>query len=58
MTDSHHNHAAELEREALIKECHSLIALIANKAYSNKLLKAAKAGLTLISQYKSNRGER
>lgn len=45
----------ELEREHLLCECHSLVALIGQSPYANKLLKAAKNGLLIIAGYKSNR---
>lgn len=47
--------AAELERQGLIKECHSLIALIAQSPYSIRLLKAARDGLLLYTGYKNTR---
>lgn len=50
--------AAELERQGLIKECHSLIALIAQSPYSVRLLKAAKNGLLLYAGYKATRRQR
>ena len=47
--------AAELERQNLIKECHSLITLIAQSPYSIRLLKAARDGLLLYAGYKAQR---
>ena len=55
---NHHSEqaiAAELERQGLIKECHSLIALIAQSPYSVRLLKAARDGLLLYAGYKNTR---
>ncbi len=46
---------SELERQQLLKECHSLIASIGQSAYSTKLLKAARDGLLLIAGYKTYR---
>jgi len=43
----------ELERQQLLRECHSLIALIGRNAYSIKLLGAARDGLLLIAGYKT-----
>lgn len=51
MTQPDSFHAAELEREQLIAECHSLIALIAQKHYSVRLLRAARDGLLLYLDY-------
>lgn len=48
----------ELERQQLIKECHSLLALIAQKPYAIKLLHSARDGLLLVAGYKSNRIKR
>ena len=46
---------SELERQQLLKECHSLIACIGQSSYCNKLLKAARDGLLLIAGYKTYR---
>lgn len=43
------------ERERLLQECYSLLTLISKRPYSVKLLRAARDGLLLISDYKSNR---
>ena len=47
--------AAELERQALLKDCHSLIAEIGKKAYANKLLRSARESLLRCLAYKANR---
>ena len=44
----------ELERQELLKECHSLVSAIGRKPYAAKLLKAAKNGLMLYLDYKNN----
>ena len=49
------HHAAELERQQLLAECHGLIALIGQKHYAVKLLRAAKNGLLLYCRYKEGR---
>lgn len=43
------------ERQKLIRECDSLIRQIASKAYSLKLLSAAKKSLEAIANYKNGR---
>jgi hypothetical protein len=45
----------ELERQELLRECHSLIALIGRNAYSIKMLNIARDGLLLIAGYKVSR---
>jgi hypothetical protein len=45
---------SELERQQLLKQCHCLIARIGQSSYSNKLLKAARDGLLLVAEYKSD----
>ena len=49
------NHAAELEREQLIRHCHSFVAAIANRLGSIKLLKGIVPTLELFANYKSSR---
>ncbi len=49
------NHASELERQALIKHCHYLIAAISNRPGSIKLLKGVIPTLELYAGYKQNR---
>ena len=55
MTQSPQSHAAELERQQLLAECHGLVALIGQKPYAVRLLKAAKNGLMLYCKYKEGR---
>jgi hypothetical protein len=45
----------ELERQQLLRECHSLVALIGQSPYSIKLLKAARSALLLTAGYKAHR---
>jgi hypothetical protein len=45
----------EFERQQLLRECHSLVALIGQSAYSTKLLRLAKDGLLLVAGYKAHR---
>lgn len=45
----------ELQRQELLKECHTLVAKIGQSAYSLKLLKLAKDALETVAGYKSNR---
>lgn len=52
------NHAAELERQELIKRCHSLVAAIANRPGSIKLLLGIVPTLEIFAGYKSNRRSR
>lgn len=47
--------AAELQRQELICECHSLIAAIARKPACLKLLGLAQHYLRLLASYKANR---
>ncbi len=49
---------AELERQELIKKAHSLIALIAAKPNSLKVLRSTVAMLESYFAYKSGRGQR
>jgi hypothetical protein len=46
---------SELERQDLIKQCHSLISAIAHRPGCIKLLALAKAQLEMLAQYKTNR---
>lgn len=48
-------HAAELERQQLIKQCHSLVAAIASKPSSIKLLRGILPMLEIYASYKANR---
>jgi hypothetical protein len=52
------NHAAELERQELIKKCHCLVAAIARRPGSTKLLLGIVPTLELFANYKSNRRSR
>lgn len=45
----------EAEREALTKQCHTLIGALACRSNCLKLLTLAKNHLELLSQYKANR---
>ncbi len=45
----------EFERQQLLRDCHSLIALIGQSAYSTKLLKLAKDALLIVAGYKAHR---
>lgn len=47
------NHAAELERQELLAECHSLPALIGQHRYAVRLLRAARDGLRVYIGYKA-----
>jgi hypothetical protein len=51
-------HTAELEREQLIRHCHSLVAAIANRPGSTKLLKGIVPMLEIYANYKANRRSR
>jgi hypothetical protein len=48
----------EPEREQLLAECHGLIALIGQKRYSIRLLRAARDGLLIYLNYKEGRARR
>ncbi len=50
--------AAELERQQLIKRCHCLVAAIANRPGSTKLLLGIVPTLELFAGYKANRRSR
>ena len=52
--DSKQQNQYEREYEELIAECHSLIVLIAQKPYANKLLRSVREGLLVHLGYKSN----
>jgi hypothetical protein len=52
MSESHI--AAELERQQLIRQCHSLVAAIANRPGSTKLLKGILPTLEVFAGYKAN----
>ncbi len=49
------NHAAEVERQELIKRCHSLVAAIANRPSSIKLLRGILPMLETFAGYKVRR---
>jgi len=49
------SYAAQQERQELIKEAHSLIAAIASRPGSTKLLRATVAMLQSYAAYKANR---
>jgi len=48
----------ELERQELLKECHSLVSAIGQHHYSIKLLRSARQGLLMHLDYKSKRQQR
>ncbi len=50
--------AAELERQALLRDCHSLVAEIGKKSYANKRLRSARESLLRCLDYKANRQRR
>lgn len=52
------NHTAELERQQLIKQAHSLVAALASRPGATKLLKGVMPTLELYAGYKSNRVRR
>ncbi len=58
MSDFRQYYAAERQRQELIQECHSLIALIANKPNCLKLLKIASDSLKMYAGYKIGRKNR
>lgn len=58
MNESQPTYAAELERQQLIKQAHSLIAAIASRPGSVKLLKGVMPTLRLYAGYKANRVRR
>lgn len=49
------NHAAELERQQMIKQAHALVAAIASKPGSAKLLRGILPTLQMYAGYKTNR---
>ena len=55
MNESQQTHAAELERQQLIKQAHSLVAAIASRPGATKLLKGIMPTLEMYAGYKSNR---
>lgn len=55
MTQTNPTHAAELERQQLLAECHGLVALIEQKRYAVRLLRSARCGLLLYCNYKECR---
>ncbi len=48
------SYIAELERQSLIKQCHCLIAAIANRPGSTKLLRGVLPTLETFAGYKAN----
>lgn len=54
MNGAQENHAAELERQQLIKQAHSLVAAIASRPGATKLLRGIMPTLELYAGYKSN----
>lgn len=52
------NYAAELERQQLIKHCHALVAVIASRPGSTKLLRGIVPTLEQFAAYKVNRVQR
>ncbi|MBW4639790.1 MAG: hypothetical protein KME05_16450 [Gloeocapsa sp. UFS-A4-WI-NPMV-4B04] len=55
MNEVHQSHAAELERQDLIRQCHCLIAVIANRPTSVKLLRKVVPMLQIYAGYKASR---
>ncbi len=49
------NPAAELEHQELVKRCHCLVAALANRPGSTKLLKGVIPTLEIFANYKANR---
>lgn len=58
MNEPNHCHAAELEREQLIKQAHCLIAAIASRPGAIKLLRGILPMLETYASYKANRARR
>lgn len=56
--DSKQQIQSELERQELLKQCHSLVSLIGQKPYANKLLRSVREGLLMHLDYKANRQRR
>lgn len=55
MTQTDLAHAAELERQQLIKQCHCLVAVIASRPGAIKLLRGILPMLEIYAGYKANR---
>lgn len=55
MTQTDLARAAELERQELLKKCHCLIAVIASRPGSTKLLRGVIPMLQVFANYKANR---
>lgn len=58
MNGAQENHTAELERQQLIKQAHSLVAAIASRPGATKLLKGIMPTLEMYAGYKANRVRR
>lgn len=58
MNEPNHCHAAELEREQLVKQAHCLVAAIASRPGAIKLLRGVIPTLELYANYKRNRVRR
>ena len=55
MNEVYQSHAAELERQQLIKQCHCLIAAIASRPGAIKLLRGVIPILEIYAGYKASR---
>ncbi len=58
MSESQPTYAAELERQQLIKEAHSLVAAIASRPGATKLLRGILPVLQQYASYKQGRWRR
>jgi len=58
MIQTNFAHAAELERQQLIKQAHCLVAVIASRPGSIKLLQGVIPMLEIYAGYKANRVRR
>jgi hypothetical protein len=55
MSESQPTHAAELERQQLVKQAHCLVAAIASRPGAIKLLRGVIPMLEIYAGYKANR---
>ena len=58
MNEVHQSHAAELECQQLIKQCHCLVGAIASRPGAIKLLRGVIPMLQIYAGYKANRVRR
>lgn len=58
MTELHQNRTLEIERQQLVKQAHCLIAAIASRPGSTKLLQGVIPMLKIYASYKVNRARR